>query len=68
MHLPLEETLRPRVKDTELAEIRLIIAVAVGLAATQQELTEALTKPFFYWYSSSLHFSILIPTRKNQQS
>lgn len=60
------KTLSGHVKGTLiLAEIRLITDVTVGLGDTQQELTEALTKPFFYWYSSGLHFSILIPTRKD---
>lgn len=65
-----QDTLRSSVKDINPRRdwspgLMSVVAVFLRHVATQQELTITLTKPFLCRYSSSLHFSILILTRKS---
>lgn len=68
--VPLRDTLRSSIRDINPPRdwspgLMSVVAMFLRHVATQQELTIALTKPFLYWDSSSLRFSILILTRKS---
>lgn len=70
--VPLEDILRPGIRNIKPSRdqspiLILVVAMLFWHLATEQELREAFTKPFLYWYYSSFHFSILISIRKNYQ-